>query len=106
MGLFRKRKGEEKMRYNAKNMQNLAAQVDVLLEMCTNEEIDAKLLKLKDDIAFSNPSEKDDVLKCEKKIENLLGDLKIKISAGKDSEKINGVIDEIKIALAERNSKL
>ena len=111
MCFFRKKKSErEKLLENKHQVEDMASSIDVLLSIgAENEELCGILKEVQDKIKYFNPSVNEDVLLLDKKISNVLGDLKIEINKAKSKEDYSKAIEtakDIQISLiVERISK-
>ena len=65
-----------------------------------------KLVELKDEIRFLNPSKNPKVKAVDEKIANKLDDIKIEISKDKDSETILRMIEEVEGFLSQRTKEM
>ena len=110
MWFFKKKNKTEEIIDNKQTIASMAATVEVLISLGQdNEELVTALKAIKDKITYFNPSQKEDVLAVDKKIEAKLGDLKIEISKAKqkgDYSAANELASDIKDGLVvERNAK-
>ena len=80
----------------------------ILAQQTGNEQFIVELKQLKEKIKYLIPSTDDKVRDYDKKIKNLIGDLRIALVKG-DSEvsvKANNLLTQIKLAIADRNAKI
>ena len=70
-----------------------------------NDTLTNKLVELKDEIRFLNPSKNPKVKAVDEKIANKLDDIKIEISKDKDSEAILRMIEEVEGFLSQRTKE-
>lgn len=85
-----------------------AASVEALLVLAENNaELIAELKELQEKIKYLMPSVKDDVFELDKKITNLIGDLKIALTKtdGEEDKKTENLIKQIKLTIADRGVK-
>ncbi len=71
-----------------------------------NDTLTNKLVELKDEIRFLNPSKNPKVKAVDEKIANKLDDIKIEISKDKDSEAIFRMIEEVEGYLSQRTKEI
>lgn len=71
-----------------------------------DEAVIDRLNKLQEVLRYLPASEKDNIKKVDEKIGGLLGDAKIELvkSDGAFTPKVNGILEQIEVAAAERNS--
>lgn len=85
-----------------------AASVEALLVLAENNaELIAELKELQEKIKYLMPSVKDDVFELDKKITNLIGDLRIALTKtdGEEDKKTENLIKQIKLTIADRGVK-
>lgn len=85
-----------------------AASVEALLVLAENNaELISELKELQEKIKYLMPSVKDDVFELDKKITNLIGDLKIALTKtdGEEDKKTENLIKQIKLTIADRGVK-
>ena len=72
-----------------------------------NDEVIDELKDLQEKIKYLMPSTDAKVVDYDKKIKNLIGDLRIALtkSDGEETKKTTGIITDIKLAIADRNTK-
>ena len=71
-----------------------------------NDRLCNKLVELKDEIRFLNPSKNPKVKQIDEKIANKLDDIKIEISKDKEAETIFRLIEEVEGFIAQRIKEL
>lgn len=73
-----------------------------------NEELSGQLRELQEKLRFLIASEKKEVCDFDKKIKNLLEDMRIALtkSDGETSKKVANIVTQIKLAVADRNTKI
>lgn len=73
-----------------------------------NEELVKELKEVQEQLKYLIPSEDRKVIDYDKKIKNIIGDLRIALtkSDGEESKKTEELIKDIKLAVADRNTKL
>ena len=93
--LFKKKKSEREQLLENKNaIADMASSIDVLLSIGAESSELCEILKdLQDKIKYFNPSVNEDVLLLDKKISNVLGDLKIEINKAKSKEDYSKAIE-------------
>lgn len=80
---------------------------DVLIAQASgNKDLVTRLEEMKEVLKYLTASDLDRVFECDKKIGNRIGDLKIALtkSSGEPSQKIDDIISDIGVAVAERNA--
>lgn len=108
---FFKKKNKTEQTIDAKqNIAAMAASVDVLISLSKeNEDLVDVLKQIQDKVKYFNPTQKEDVLALDKKIENKLGDLKIELNKAKqkgDYTTATEIANDIKdVLVVERNAK-
>ena len=90
---------EEKVNQKVFYIRELQADVEMLAEQETDDEVRASLIKLADKLQFSDPVSSDTLLEFEAKISS-------KISALKTNDKKSELITELELLLNERNKKV
>ena len=111
MGLFHRKKAADKSLEDKELISENERSVDaliVLAQQANNEQFVVELKQLKEKIKYLIPSTDDKVRDYDKKIKNLIGDLRIALVKG-DSEvsvKANNLLTQIKLAIADRNAKI
>lgn len=103
MGFFRRKKVAEKTKENQEAIELNSKSIDVLVVLAEgHDDVVAELNELKEKLAFLLPSDK--TVNVDKKIKNLIGDLKIALtkSEGEMSGKVSEIIKDIKVSIAER----
>ncbi len=85
-----------------------AASVEALLVLAENNaELISELKELQEKIKYLMPSVKDDVFELDKKITNLIGDLRIALTKtdGEEDKKTENLVKQIKLTIADRGVK-
>ena len=87
MCFFRKRRTErEQLLINKHDIEDMTAQVEVLLSLSRdNVELADILAEIKEKIKYFNPTMNKDALDFDKKISNKIGDMKIEINKAKST---------------------
>ena len=109
MCFFRKKKAAVKNSEDREIIEHNSKSIDALLILAEeNEEFKSDLLELKESIKYLVPSYDSKVIDADKKIRNLIGDLRIALtkSEGEDSKKTSRYFQEIRMAVADRNARL
>jgi energy-coupling factor transporter ATP-binding protein EcfA2 len=78
----------------------------VLISYAENTEHYEIMKELADDIKFFLPIEKESIKEIDKKVFNVLGDLKILLYTNRDPYRVEGKIKELDKLIDERNSKI
>ena len=111
MGLFHRKKDSDKSLEDKELISENERSVDalvILAQQTGNDQFVVELKQLKEKIKYLIPSTDDKVRDYDKKIKNLIGDLRIALVKG-DSEvsvKANNLLTQIKLAIADRNAKI
>ena len=103
MCFFKRKSKVQKLENNAGELVALAAKVDNLLPLCESEEIRTKVNRIKEDITYLKTSTAAEAGKLQNKIENLIDDCRIKLSA-KQEEKADKILDEIIVVVKQREN--
>ena len=109
MGLFRKNKKADKAHDDKELISENERAVDALIVLADkNDEIVDEFRALKEKIKYLIASENDKVYDYDKKIRNLIDDLRIVLVKrdGEMNEKAQKLVTQIKLAIADRNAKL
>lgn len=113
VGLFnRKLKKEAKIREkqvsdvinDSEELKINAAKLRTLLEMVGDSEIKECLKKLVEMVEYARPSFSKDITKFDDKIAARIDDIKIMFAGNKSKDKIFDKIEELRIAIVERNN--
>lgn len=109
---FKKRKKEELtlgskgVLKNKKFIENMVANVESILTYANgNDELCNKLVKIKDDIRFFNPTANAKVGGIDAKIANRLDDLKIMVASDNTQETCLRVVEEIEAFIVTRKKE-
>lgn len=109
MCFFRKKKAAVKNSEDREIIEHNSKAIDALLVLAEeNDEFKGELLELQEKLKYLVPSADSKVIDGDKKIRNLIGDLRIALtkSDGEDSKKTSRYFQEIKMAVADRNARL
>ncbi|MCH5162060.1 MAG: hypothetical protein J1G38_01045 [Clostridiales bacterium] len=109
MCFFRRKKDSEKNIDDRELIESNSKAIEALLVLAEdNAELSDKLKELQEKIKYLVPSTDSKVLEADKKIRNLVGDLRIALtkSDGEDSKKVDRYFSEIKLAIADRNVRV
>ena len=106
MCFFKKKKNSEKVKQDRDLISENEKAIDALIVLAVNNsDIINEFKDIKEKIKYLIPSEKDNVRDYDKKIKNLIADLRI-VLVKNDSEltiKANKILTQIKLAIADRN---
>ena len=108
MGLFGK-KASVKAGEDRELIKQNAAAVDALIVLAEgNTSMTEQLTDMREKIKYLVPVEDGKVSDFDKKIKNLLGDMRIALvkGDGEDTKKTERIMQQIKLAVADRNAKL
>lgn len=84
---FKKKTERECLLENKRNIEDMVANIDVLLSLGRDSDELVDILKeIQDKVKYMNPTMNKDALDIDKKINNRLGDLKIEVNKAKTSE--------------------
>lgn len=108
MWFFKKKKPADKVAENRELIETNSKAVEALLVLAQDEQTAATLRELQEKLKYLIPSEDAKVTDCDKTIRNKIGDLRIALtkSDGEASKKTAELITEIKLTIADRNTKL
>ena len=110
MGLFGRKKESDKVAENREQISVSARSIETLVVLARdNAGLIAELKALQEQIKYLTPSSDSAVTNCDKKIKNLLEDLRIvlvKADGGQTPPKAIDTIMQIKVAIADRNAKM
>lgn len=107
--LFGKKKTAGVVKQDREDIATNASKMDALIVLAgDNVEVKKEMEELKEQLKYLRPSEDSKVNDYEKKIKNLIDDLKIALnkSDGESTDKAKKLIKNIKLAIAERNAKI
>ena len=106
MCFFKKKKNSEKVKQDRDLISENEKAIDALIALAVNNpDIINEFKDIKEKIKYLIPSERDNVRDYDKKIKNLIADLRIALVKN-DSEltiKANKILTQIKLAIADRN---
>lgn len=98
-----KRGGSRGIVKNKKSIENMVANVEsILIYASGNDELCRRLVEVKDNIRFFNPTTNDKVLLVDSKIANRLDDLKIMVAKDNTQETCFRVLEEIEAYIVQR----
>lgn len=108
--IFKKRKSvAEKTLDDRELVATNSKAMDALVVLAKdNEDIIEELKSLQETMKYLVPSDDAKVTDCDKKIKNLIGDMRIALtkSDGEDSKKTDELLTDLKLAIADRNTKV
>lgn len=106
--MFKKKKSlEEKRKKSLRNKSELIDKFDILIVMAKEDAHKEKLKMIKDELIFSLTGFKYDTYTNDKKIMNLLEDLRILLSSKKpDIPKIDNNLKDLELLVVIRNQNL
>ncbi len=103
MGLFSKKSNATKNAEDRSLIEKNGKSMEALLILCKNEALGVQLKTLKEEVTYLTPSTLDKVLDCDKKIKELIGDIKIALTKnGGTDTKAEGLVNDLRLKLAER----
>lgn len=109
MCFFKKKKNSEKVKQDRDLISENEKAIDALIILAVNNpDLINEFKQIKEKIKYLIPSEKDNVRDYDKKIKNLIADLRI-VLVKNDSEltiKANKILTQIKLAIADRNANI
>ncbi|MBO7293206.1 MAG: hypothetical protein J6V07_04655 [Clostridia bacterium] len=113
MGIFNIFKKKTDAEKNTGDRELIAANAEAIKAMTaltSDGEVKAELTRLENDIRYLIPLTDERAMTADKKIRNLIGDLKIELVKDKSDEKaaakLQAAIKELKIAVAERRAMI
>lgn len=91
---------------NKKSIENMVANVESIIVYANgNDTLCRRLVEVKDNIRFFNPTTKDKVLLVDSKIANRLDDLKIMVAKDNTQETCFRVLEEIEAYIVQRKKE-
>lgn len=110
MCFFKKKTNADIVKENRELISRNERQIETLMVLAgENKEFIKTLSLLQEKIRYLTPSEKESVTDYDKRIEDLIGDLKIELTkaAGEEvPQKANNLISQINLCIAERNANI
>ena len=106
MALFNKKSIDEQRLDYINYLKKLASQADVIVNYAEETEHYKKMKFLGEEVRYLLPIEKESIKDIDKKISNVLGDLKILLYTGRDTYRIESKMNELDKLIDERNSKI
>lgn len=109
MCFFRRKKAAEKNADDRELIEANSKAIEALLILAeNNEQLSADLKELQEKLKYLMPSTDSKVIDADKKIRNLIGDLRIALnkSDGEDSKKTERYFTDIRLAIADRNARI
>ncbi len=109
--LFSKKskRSDDTLKDNKKTIDYNAALIDVLIVMVDDESIKAKFEEIKHNMLYLETSYNDKVIQADKKIGDMIGDIKVAINKAQktnDYAETNSLINKLEQLIAERNAYL
>ncbi len=100
-------KGKPAVLINKRQIERSVQNIESMIVLADgNDTLTNKLVELKDEIRFLNPSKNHKVKDIDEKIANKLDDIKIEISKDVNSEVIFRMIEEVEGFLAQRTKEM
>ena len=97
----------DELRFNNINfLKKMGSTAEMLITYSEKTEHHKKIKELVDDILYLLPIEKDSINEIDKRINNILGDLKILLYTNRDPYRIESKINDLQKLLEERNTKI
>lgn len=109
MCIFKKKSVADKVKADRELVASNSKAIEGLIVIAKdNEEIVAELKALQEKLKYLIPSENPKVADYDKAIKNKIGDLRIALtkSDGESSKKAKGILTDIKLDVADRNTKI
>lgn len=109
MGLFRRKKVADKVKEDRELVETNGKAIEALVVLAgDNAELVGELRDLQEKLKYLIPAEDSKVVDYDKKIRNLIDDLRILFvkSDGESTKKAKNILMDIKLAIADRNTKL
>lgn len=109
MLFFKKKKVADKVKEDRELIETNSKSLDALIVIAKDNEVAVNELKgLQEKLKYLIPSDNSKVEDCDKKIKNLIGDLRIALTKadGEETKKATNILTDIKLAVADRNTKL
>lgn len=109
MFLFRKKSKSDSVKENRELIESNEKAIESLIVLIrNNEEFSKELRQTQEKIKYLTPSSDSKVVDYDKKIKNLIEDLRIvlvKADDGETPQKANAILTQIKLAIADRSAK-
>lgn len=109
MCFFRKKKAADKVKEDRELIETNSKAIDALIILAKdNTEVISGLRELQKQIKYLIPSENHKVMDYDRAIGNKIGDLRIVLTKadGEINKKVENLLTEIKLAIADRNMRV
>lgn len=106
MPLFGKKSIDELRLDNINFLKKLSSTAELLITYSEKTAHHKHMKFLAEEVKYLLPIEKEDIKEIDKKISNVLGDLKILLYTNRDPYRVEGKIKELDKLIDERNSKI
>lgn len=108
MCLFKKKKNLAKKNSDDRALIEANSRaISLLMILSEDKEFNKSLLKLQEELKYLTPSIEDKIYSFDKKIQNLIEDLKIVLTKnGMPEVKANNLLKEIRVMISDRNTAL
>ncbi|MBD5130989.1 MAG: hypothetical protein HDT28_00105 [Clostridiales bacterium] len=108
MCFFKKKKSAEKTALDRELVASNSRAVETLIVLSEDEALTNRFNELKEKLKYLIPFEDGDVKSCDKRISNIIDDLRIELSKTKGavSEKTDKLIKDIELAIAARRTEV
>lgn len=109
MCFFRKKKAAVKVKEDRELVEANSKAIEALIILAQNDDVIVNELKgVQEKLKYLVPSDNSKVFDYDKSIKNKIGDLRIVLtkSDGEVTKKANDILTDIKLAIADRNTRL
>lgn len=105
MPLFRRSKDKERKEY-INYLQKMASTCELLIKYSESTDHVTRVEHFADEVRYFIPFDNEDIKVIDKKIKNVLDDLKILLYTNRDPYRVKSKIDEVETLIKERSSKV
>lgn len=109
MCFFRRKKVADKVKEDRELVETNSKAIEALIILAQNDDVIVNELKgVQEKLKYLVPSDNSKVFDYDKSIKNKIGDLRIVLtkSDGEVTKKANDILTDIKLAIADRNTRL
>lgn len=106
MALFRRKSVDSERIEYIQFLKQLSSTCDLVVKYALKTEHHKVLQSISEDIRYFLPTDKEDVQEIDRRIKNVLGDLKILVYTNRDPYRVQNKIENLESLIIERSSKL
>lgn len=96
---------EEKNKRNVTNIRNLTSGVELAANMCSDSEVKRLLVQFSEDIRYSDPMSRSEVMTLDNKISSIVSDIQVAVTDN-NLEEVKRLVAQGKMAVLQRNQIL